>query len=114
MARRSIAINKGIIPSTIFADREGAGVLIRGVEQTIPHIAYIARNGFATTLTEQEANARLIAAAPALYEALRNIAGVGHVAAPYDRSAYAHALQRANDKLVQVVEWAETALAEVK
>ena len=56
---------------TIFAATEGAGVLIRGVEQTIPQIAHIIGNGFGATLQEQEANARLIAAAPELLEAAK-------------------------------------------
>lgn len=58
---------------TIFASTDGAGVLIRGIEQTIPQIAYIASNGFAATFEEQKANARLIAAAPELLEAAQNL-----------------------------------------
>lgn len=46
-----------------------------------------------------------------LLEALRDIAGVGHVPSPHDRSAFAAALERANDKLDQVMAWAEAALA---
>ena len=58
---------------TIFASTEGAGVLIRGVEQTIPQIAHVIGNGFAATLEEQKANARLIAAAPDLLSACRDV-----------------------------------------
>jgi hypothetical protein len=58
---------------TIFAGTAGAGVLIRGVEQRIPHIAYIPKNGFAATLAEQQANARLIIAAPDLLAACERL-----------------------------------------
>lgn len=61
---------------TIFAGTDSAGVLIRGIEQTIPQIAYICGNGFGATLQEQEANARLIAAAPELLEALEDALGL--------------------------------------
>ena len=60
---------------TIFAGTNGAGVLIRGLEQVIPHVAYIPKNGFAATTAEQRANADLIAAAPELLEWLNRLAG---------------------------------------
>lgn len=75
-------------------DRRPAGV-------SAPH-NYALADVFGESRAVREANARLIAAAPEMLEALRNVAAVGHAR---------DNVERANDKLDACIEWARAAIA---
>lgn len=77
--------------------RSASAVICGAPPSCVPHIAYIPTNGYAASLDEQAANARLIAATPELLTALRQIAQRDHVRDAEERPPMVVALERWNE-----------------